>query len=488
MVNQIPDEVHEVMEALEKEKYLSYVVGGAVRDLLGGRPISDYDISTDAWPEEVIRVANQAGWKVIDQLGQNFGVVLIVVRDMPIEVATFRGELYGEDSHRPTEVWYSHEIISDLARRDFTINAMAVDRRGALIDPFGGQQDLAARRIRAVGDAGVRFSEDALRMFRACRFAAQLGFQIDEAVLRAIPRQLDRVRGLSLERVRDELEKTLLADYCDQGLNAMLATGLFNAQCRVKENGIFRQIFILPEIQHLADLPQEIKYHRYDAWKHTLESVRAAKPDKIIRWAALLHDIGKGLPGVRGVDDGGAVFDHGHEEAGAQLAREILERLRMPKELRSRIVWLVATHMRFYFCMYRNPQAAVHWIRQEARSKAFRDCKSMLDAFEQLTQLCTADCLASGPADQAVNNAAGIVDFGLYLRQLVSNTPIHTSDLRYNAEELLAILGDRQMIGPFLKTVLQRIQDTELTNSKEVIYAAAEKWISRKRQRNPEMN
>jgi len=482
MISQMPVEVRLVMETLGKEGYLAYVVGGAVRDLLGGRPVSDYDVSTDAWPEEVIRIARQGGWKVIDQLGQNFGVVLVVVEDMPIEVATFRGELYGEDSHRPTEVWYSHEVISDLARRDFTINAMAVDGQGILIDPFGGQQDLAAGLIRAVGDARVRFSEDSLRMFRACRFAAQLGFRIDETILNAIPAQLGRTAGLSLERVRDELEKTLIADYCGQGLAAMMETGLLSAHCRIREKGAYRQISILPELQHLAALPQESKYHRLDAWRHTLAAVQSAKPDRIIRWAALLHDIGKGLPGVRGTDDAGAVFDHGHEVAGAQLAKNILERLHMPKELRDRIVWLVAKHMRFYFCLYRNPQAASHWIRQEARSKSFREGKSMLEAFEQLTELCTADCLASGAADQAAENASAIVDFGSYLRKLVCDTPIHTIDISYEVEDLLTILGDRQMIGPFLQTVLHRIQDGELLNDKEAINAAAKKWISRKLQ------
>ena len=482
MISQMPMEVRSMMGALEKEGYLACVVGGAVRDLLGDRPISDYDISTDAWPEEVIRVASQSGWRVIDQLGQNFGVVLVVIGEMPIEVATFRGEQYGEDSHRPTEVWYSHEIISDLARRDFTINAMAVDGQDNLIDPFGGRQDLADGLIRAVGDARVRFGEDALRMFRACRFAAQLGFRIDETILSAIPTQLGRTAGLSLERVRDELEKTLIADYCDQGLGAMMETGLLNAQCRIREKGGYRQISILPELQHMVNLPQEIKYHRLDAWRHTLTAVRAAKPDRVIRWATLLHDIGKGLPAVRGVDEAGAVFDHGHEIAGAQLVQEILARLQLPKELCERIVWLVAKHMRFYFCLYRNPQSAVHWIRQEARSKSFRDGKSMLEAFEQLTELCTADCLASGTADQAENNAAVIVDFGLHLRKLVSDTPIHTRDINYEAEELLAVLGDRQMIGPFLKTVLQRIQDSDLGNNKEAIYAAAKKWIRRKLQ------
>lgn len=483
VINQMPAVVLSAIEALEKEGYLAYVVGGAVRDLLGGRPVSDYDISTDAWPEEVIRVAGQAGWRVIDQLGQNFGVVLVVIEDMPIEVATFRGEQYGEDSHRPAEVWYSHEIISDLARRDFTINAMAVGRNGDLIDPFGGQQDLADGVIRAVGDARVRFAEDALRMFRACRFAAQLGFRVDESILSAIPAQLERTAGLSLERVRDELEKTLIADYCDQGLDAMMKTGLLNAQCRIREKGAYRQIPILPELGHLANLRQEAKYHRLDAWKHTLAAMRAARPDRMIRWAALLHDIGKGLPGVRGTDDAGAVYDHGHEVAGAQLAKMILERLHMPKELRDRIVWLVARHMRFYFCLYRNPQAASHWIRQEARSKSFRDSKSMLEAFGQLTDLCTADCLASGAADQAVQNAHSIVEFGSYLRKLVCDTPIHTRDVHYEAEELLLILGDKQLIGPFLQTVLYRLQDGELKNDKEAIHVAAKKWISRKLQK-----
>ncbi len=484
MISQIPGEIRLVMETLVQEGYLAFLVGGAVRDLLGNRPISDYDISTDAWPEEVIRVAGQAGWRVIDQLGQNFGVVLVVVAGRPIEVATFRGELYGEDSHRPTEVWYSHEVVSDLARRDFTINAMAMDHSGEVIDPFGGRQDLAAGLIRAVGDAHVRFREDALRMFRACRFAAQLGFQIDETTLQAIPGQLDRVAGLSLERVRDELEKTLLAEYCDQGLDAMLRTGLLNAQCRTRARGEYRQLSILPELQHLADLPQERKYHRMDAWRHTLAAVQAAKPDRIIRWAALLHDVGKGLPGVRGQDEAGSVFDHGHEEAGAQLAKDIVRRLQLPPDLQERVVWLVSRHMRFYFCLYRNPLAAKHWLRQEIQSKSFRNCRSLLEAFQQLTEVCTADCLASGSAEQAGQSAARIRDFGAYLQTLIYGMPVHTTDIAYDPPELLAILGSPQMMGPFLKIMLHRIQDGELVNERQEIYAAAKKWIARRQLKN----
>ncbi|EAX48511.1 Polynucleotide adenylyltransferase [Thermosinus carboxydivorans Nor1] len=266
MIERVPQAVQLILTALGANGYAAYIAGGAVRDLVAGRPVNDYDIATSARPEAVREIAARQGWQVVDKLGTNYGVVMVVVDGTGVEVATFRGERYGEDSHRPAEVWYADTITDDLSRRDFTVNAMAMDVAGNIIDPFGGRRDLAARLIRTVGDPNRRFGEDALRMLRACRFAAQLGFAIDDVTLAAIPANLGRMAGLSLERVRLELDKLLLGDYPHLGLAALVATGLAGASCRVKEKGEYQAVAILPELNHLVGLPQNPAYHAWDGW------------------------------------------------------------------------------------------------------------------------------------------------------------------------------------------------------------------------------
>jgi tRNA nucleotidyltransferase/poly(A) polymerase len=171
-----PVYIEKVLAALETAGFEAYVVGGAVRDLLSGTEPEDFDVTTKARPEEVCAVARHAGWGLVDKLGQNLGVVVVLVDGHSVEVATFRGERYGADAHRPAAVWYCDSLEEDLSRRDFTVNAMAMDRNGKVYDFHGGRRDLALRVLRTVGNPRRRYAEDALRMYRACRFVAQLGF------------------------------------------------------------------------------------------------------------------------------------------------------------------------------------------------------------------------------------------------------------------------------------------------------------------------
>ena len=234
LIQQIPGIIKMLLGELNATGRPAYVVGGAVRDLLLSREPDDFDVATAGRPEEVLSLAHRKGWKTVERLGRNFGVVLIVIDGQPIEVTTFRGESYGDDAHRPEKVWFTDDLDDDLSRRDFTMNAMAVGIDGILHDPFGGRCDLAAKFIRAVGDPQQRFREDALRMFRACRFAAELGFTIDPAILAAMLTNRERVSGLSLERVKDELSWLLVANYPEKGLDPLVTTGLAAGSCRVR--------------------------------------------------------------------------------------------------------------------------------------------------------------------------------------------------------------------------------------------------------------
>ena len=203
-VEAVMKQARKILEALTQEGWQAYMVGGAVRDLFLGVNHIDVDICTNAKPDDIRAMAIRRGWKTSD-VGARFGSVLVVIAGIPYDVTTFRREEYGEDSHRPKKVEWGDSLLEDLSRRDFTINTLCLDVNGDLYDPFGGLSDLRLGRIRAVGEATVRFAEDGLRMFRAARFMAQLGFSFDTDIFPAIVANRERVRGISVERVRKEL-------------------------------------------------------------------------------------------------------------------------------------------------------------------------------------------------------------------------------------------------------------------------------------------
>ncbi|EJW99374.1 tRNA nucleotidyltransferase/poly(A) polymerase family protein [gut metagenome] len=234
LVERIPPYSKKILAGLEAAGFEAYLVGGAVRDLLLNLTPGDYDITTNARPEQVLELCRKLNWFTVKNLGNNFGCVVIVLDGVPTEVTTFRGESYGTaDAHRPEKIWYCQKLEEDLSRRDFTVNAMAMDLRGKVYDFFGGKEDLQNKILRTVGNAAKRYQEDGLRMFRACRFVAQLGFTYvqENDVLPAfgmkgtpyyLPQNykmpLERCNALSLERVRQELDKLLLSPFAGHGL------------------------------------------------------------------------------------------------------------------------------------------------------------------------------------------------------------------------------------------------------------------------------
>lgn len=484
----IPDYVKKILHMLTEAGYEAYVVGGAVRDLLLKLPPGDFDITTSATPEEISAVCRANNIKTIDNLGQNFGCVVAVIDGVPAEITTFRGESYGADAHKPEKVWFSKSLREDLSRRDFTVNSMAMDINGRIYDYHNGMEDLQNHILRTVGDAGQRYSEDALRMLRACRFVAQLGFDYvqesgvlppfgEENTPYYMPRNFSfptgNCAGLSLERVRTELDKLLTGKYAGKGLMLLIATGLTDAKCRVKENGTYHEIDILPELRHLEGLPQNRRFHCYNAWEHTLKAVDNSPRDLTIRWAMLLHDLGKGMPGIRGTHPDGSPSDHGHEALSAVMAQEVMTRLRYPKDFAKRVVWLVSRHMRFAPMMFTKERTLTRWVRAEAAGGEFRTSKDLTEAFSQLKEVFLADMGATHAGNNPQLMAEGRELADAVIEIAHNKMPVHTADLAVNGADLAQIITDASETGIFLKYLLERVRSGNLPNERTELLEAA---------------
>ncbi len=304
-----------------------YLVGGSVRDRLLGMESDDLDFATSSRPEETRRLLELARPDAIFDIGQKFGTIGAVFEDFKVEITTFRSEWYLDDDRRPI-VKFSNSLEADLSRRDFTINAMAENvLQGRLIDPHGGLRDLATRKIRAVGVAAERFREDPLRMLRAVRFASQLGFGIERSTREAIKAHVGRIRSVSRERVRNELQGILVSQSPSYGIRELVDLG-------------FARILI-PE---LLDLQRTTQGRRAkDVFEHTLRVLQNTPPNLLVRWAALLHDIGK--PDTI-VERNGEIHFPSHERVGQGLSRSILRRLRLDANSVDRVSNLVGMHMR----------------------------------------------------------------------------------------------------------------------------------------------
>lgn len=452
-----------ILQTLQEAQQEAYIVGGAVRDIQMGRIPHDYDIVTSAMPETVINVLRTAGFTTTNVVGASFGVVVVSYAEHSYEVATYRSEQYGEDSHRPVSIQYPSTFLEDVRRRDFTINGLALTESGYIRDEVGGLQDIEKRRLCTIGSSQERFQEDALRMFRLCRFAGQLGFSIDRNTWAGIEPNLYRVEGLSLERVRIEIEKMLLSDHVDLALDALVRSHLNDQYCQQTTEGQSRRIPILPELTHLVELPQAPEHHLHDGWRHTLAVVRVVPPHLVLRWAALLHDVGKGVAGVRGFHNG-RITDRNHDRVGAQMTRDILTRLGYAKEFVNLIVWLVERHMRFHFYVA-NASADLHtWMQKEAKGGVFRETKELAIAMDYLQQLGVADVIGSGTKEVSPSEM-----YGQRMVSMAQTMPVHTKDLHYDK-------GLPSMVQPYVKevmqTLLQRVQNGEIMNTPEALQEA----------------
>ncbi len=346
-----------------------FLVGGCLRDQLLGRDISDLDLATDARPDDIHRRVEpwaDAVWLI----GEEFGTVGIQKDGVKAEITTFRSDTYDGVSRKP-DVAFGDDVHADLSRRDFTINAMALNVHSReLLDPFDGQRDLEERLVRFVAQAEERIREDPLRMLRAVRFCAQLDFELDPVAAVAIATTSEELRRISLERIRDELDGILISSHPSSGLRLMLDLGLAE--------------HVMPEITRLH-LPEPGRHHMKDVQEHTFDTVAFVPPQKPLRYAALLHDIAK--PETYSSDDTGVHF-YRHETIGADRARAILGRLRQPSAFIGEVARLVEHHLRV-------PSYRSEWTDSAVR-------RLMFDLGEQLEPaiaLAQADVRASDPSD-----------------------------------------------------------------------------------------
>jgi tRNA nucleotidyltransferase (CCA-adding enzyme) len=421
----VPPAVGALIDRLVDAGHAAFLVGGSLRDLLLGREPVDWDMATDARPDRLVALLPGAVYE------NRFGTVAVRRDTEVFEVTTFRFEHDYADFRRPHRVEFGDEIEADLARRDFTVNAMAWGRRpgdeaNALVDPFGGREDLAAGVLRAVGDPDARFREDALRMVRAVRLAATLGFDIEPATLAAITANAPLVEHLSGERIGAELEKLLAAPRPSVGLALAQQTGLLAV--------------ISPELAAQRGVPQH-KAPGEDLWDHTLRTVDAAPAERpIVRLAALVHDIGK--PAT--LEDGH--FPR-HDAVGAELTGALLRRLRAPRASAEEVVHLVAHHM--------------FTVDPDATDAAVRRFIGRIGAehLDALFALRRADDIGSGadPDDPATLAYRARID-----RELHAAHPLDRTALAVDGNDLMAELSLSP--GPRLGRVIEELLDRVITD------------------------
>lgn len=318
----IPEKAQYIMHTIEQAGFEAYAVGGCVRDSLLGREPEDWDITTSARPEQVKALFP----RTIDT-GIQHGTVTVMLDKEGFEVTTYRIDGKYEDNRHPSEVIFTPNLREDLRRRDFTVNAMAYNEKNGLTDLYGGLEDMEKGVIRCVGNAGERFGEDALRIMRAIRFSAQLGYTIDDGTKDAIRELAPTLSMISAERIQTELIKLLVSPHPDYLRDAY-------------ELGVTK--VFLPEFDVCMETPQNHPHHRYNVGEHILHSVSEIAPDRIFRLSMLLHDIGK--PATLVVDEQGLTHFHGHNEVGEGMARDILKRLKFDNDTIYKVCKVVLYH------------------------------------------------------------------------------------------------------------------------------------------------
>ncbi|MDF2735128.1 MAG: polynucleotide adenylyltransferase/metal dependent phosphohydrolase [Chloroflexota bacterium] len=441
----IPDVVHGLLRTLWTRGHAAYVVGGSLRDTLLGRPAKDWDLAAAALPERTLELFPGAVYE------NKFGTVAVRTEDPDVgevEITTFRSDHDYADFRRPHRVEFSESIELDLARRDFTVNAMAWGAEPGepprLVDPHGGRADLAARILRTVGDPAERFHEDALRMVRAVRLAATLDFDVEPATLAAIREKADNVRRLSGERIAIEMRRLLAADRPSIGLRLMADTGLLFA--------------ISPDLAAQSGVPQN-KVPGEDLWDHTLRAVDGAtrEPPRI-RLAALLHDIGKPLT----MADGRFL---GHESVGAELADKLLDDWRWPIAERQRIVRLIRHHMFGY-----QPS----WSDAAVRRFIVKITREEL---EDQFLLREADHIGSGREP----NAGGLDELRARVaKELAAGVALDLSGLAVDGSDLMTELGitPGPGLGRLLDWLLERVIADPAVNTREGLLDLARRRLS----------
>ena len=423
---EMPSGVKYIIEQLKTSGYEAYAVGGCVRDSILGRKPNDWDITTSAKPEDVKSIFR----RTIDT-GIQHGTVTVMLKDEAYEITTYRIDGEYSDHRRPDGVTFTSELSEDLLRRDFTINAMAYNDEDGLVDLYGGLQDLDNKIIRCVGDPDERFDEDALRIMRAVRFAAQLGFEIDSETKAAAAGHAKELNEVSAERIETELTKLITSDHPEKIME-------------MYELGI--TAVILPEFDEMVMTEQNSPYHLYDVGRHTVEVMKNTSPTKVMRYTALLHDSGK--VDKKTTDEAGVDHFKGHAFVSEKKARVILKRLRMDNDTIRDVSTLCLWH---------------DFGINGASKKAVRRMLSQMGPqyFDQLVEIKKADML--GQSDYLLEDRQQRFDqLVQYHEEIVRDKdPLSIAELKINGKDLID-MGIKP--GPKMGEILQELLDSVLEN------------------------
>ncbi len=431
---QIDRRVEELMEELETAGYEAYLVGGAVRNMFLGRAPSDYDIATSAKPDEIEAVFSP--YKTKD-IGKKFGTILVIYQGLELEVTSFRADGPYIDGRRPEKVFFTRKLEEDLSRRDFTINSLAYSKKRGLVDPFKGQEDIKRKIIRSVGNPYDRMEEDYLRILRAVRFSAELGFEIEEETFQACKEHGPGLKTISRERIRDEFFKMLVSKRPAKAIELM------------RQLGILGQI--VPEMEKAYGFEQNNPYHSKDLYHHSLDVLEASREDLEIRLAALFHDLGKLYSYSE--DEKGQGHFYGHNKYSREICENILKSLNTAKKTLETVSKLVYYHM-----------VDLENFKEKGLKRLIRKLGEE-DIFKLLA-LMEADSLSSNNKD-----IGPIVEAELRIREILdSDQALEERDLRINGRDLME-LGFKQgrIIGEILDFLLEQVMEDNSLNQRDIL-------------------
>lgn len=431
---ELPMKVNNIIKTLEEAGYEAFAVGGCIRDSILGRTPQDWDITTSAKPQDVKRLFSHT----IDT-GIQHGTVTVMLEHEGFEVTTYRIDGEYEDARHPKEVTYTADLLEDLKRRDFTINAMAYNERRGLVDAFEGIEDLNRKVIRCVGNPKERFTEDALRMLRALRFAAQLGFEVETQTFAAIQELSQTIEKISAERIQTELVKLLLSDHPEL-LREVYTSGIADV--------------ILPEFSLLMQTKQNNPHHCYTVGEHTIHVIQQVEKKKVLRLAALFHDIAK--PVCKTTDEAGVDHFYGHPKEGAKIAHRIFRRLKFDVDTMQKVCGLVEWHDD-------NPNLTPSGIRRAI----YRVGE---DRYPDLFALKRADVLSQSDyqREEKLEYIKGYEE--LYEKIMAKQDCLSLKELEVNGRDLIE-LGIRpgKEIGRILQKLLEEVLEEPQKNQKEYL-------------------
>lgn len=429
----LPKAVTEFLKVFKKNRFQIFIVGGAVRNLLLGKNITNWDFTTNANPTEIQKLFKNSFYN------NNYGTVSIPKDNLIFEVTPFRKEGEYKDKRHPSKIQWAKTIEEDLKRRDFTINAIAYDGE-KIIDLFKGQKHLKNKLIVAVGNPDIRFNEDALRLIRAVRFASELGFMIEEKTRASIEKNASLIKNISWERIRDEFIKILKSNYSSEGIIFLRNTGLLT--------------FILPEVDICFTIPQKSprRHHLYDVGTHLIMALKhCPSKDPITRFATLIHDIGKAQTFKRD-DKTGLITFYNHEVVGKKLAEKIADRFKLSNKEKHKLVTLVQFHQ-FTVSEIQTDKAIRRFIRNVGK-----------EYLNDIIDLRFGDRIGSGARPDSWR-------FNLFRRRLieVQKQPFAIKDLKINGNDVMKILHLQPgpKVGEILKKIFNQVIEGKLKNDRK---------------------